>query len=150
MSGRKEAAPKITSRPTTDQAGSEGREQQQKRVSAFSFSDLPEVVPAETYQDKEFVPAAAHQDKEVVHDDHKETAIEPGKETAHLEHLPQALNREHGKESVPVATESSPIKKRLNSRVCGIRAKWMLLCLALLILLAIVLGIGLGIGLRSG
>ena len=113
-------------------------------------------MPWSTYQGKEVVPTDVYPGKVVVHDDHKETVANPERETVHVENLPERSNEERGKEVVPIATEPPlsqkplPIKERLNRRLCGIRAKWILLGLALLILFIVILGTGLGVGLRSG
>lgn len=114
-------------------------------MSAYSFSNLPEVVPVDTYDGKVVVP----------HDD-KETIPSQEKEIVHVEHLPEPLDEERGKEAVPFATQpplsqkSQPVNERLNRTLCGIRAKWIFLGLALLILFTIILGVGLGVGVRSG
>ncbi len=110
-------------------------------------------MPADTYQGKEVVPTDAYHGKVEVH---KETVANPEKEIVLVEHLPESFREERGKEAVPIITElplsqkPHPVKERLNRRLCGIRAKWPLLGLALLILLIIILGVGLGVGLRSG
>lgn len=113
-------------------------------------------MPGSTYKGKEVVPTDVYYGKVVVHDDHKETVTNPERETAYEENLLEPSNEERGKEVVPVATDTPVfqrpllIKERLNRRICGIRAKWMLLGPALLILLIIVLGTSLGVSLRSG
>ncbi len=125
-------------------------------MSAYSFSNLPEVVPADTYEGKVLVPTEADHGRVVVYDDHKETVANPEKETVLVENFPEPFDEERGREAVPVTTEPplsqkpQQVKERLNRKFCGIRAKWALLGLALLILLIFVLGVGLGVGLRSG
>lgn len=112
-------------------------------------------MPGSTYRGKELVPADVYHGKVVAHDDHKETVANPEWETVHVENLPEPFNEERGKEVVPIATEPPlsqkllTIKERLDRSFCGIRAKWILLGLALLILLIVILGAGLGAGLRS-
>ncbi|KAF7198415.1 hypothetical protein HII31_00154 [Pseudocercospora fuligena] len=113
----------------------------QRRLS----SDLPEVVPASMYQDKE----AAY------YDDNKEAVgVYAGKEAVPVSSLPESFDEDGGKEAVPIPIEPTPYEKprpvqeRLNRRICGVRAKWALLIL-LLIILAIALGAGLGAGLKK-
>ncbi|KAJ9616634.1 hypothetical protein H2200_000353 [Cladophialophora chaetospira] len=81
----------------------------------------------------------------------------------HLRSLPEYHNnnqeREYWREHVSAATTEPtplsektpppPVEGRLNRRIYGIRAKWLLLGLGVLILLIIVLGAGLGAGLHS-
>lgn len=101
------------------------------------------------------MPVDTYDGKVVVFYDDKETIPNHEKEIVHVEHLPEPFDEEHGKEAVPFTTKpslsqkSQPVNERLNRRLCGIRAKWILLGLALLTLLTIVLGVGLGVGLRS-
>lgn len=128
------------------------REPQQNRLSAYSFTNLPEVVPAATYQAPEVAP---YHGKEVHSNDHKELVPNPEneKERAHYENFPEPIDEEGGKEIIPSAAgpanQEVAGKGRLNRRVCGVRLKWALLGLALLILLIIALGAGLGAGLQS-
>lgn len=114
-------------------------------MSDYSFSNLPEVVPVDTYDGKVVVP----------HDD-KETVINHEKEIVLVENLPIPFDEERGKEAVPFATKSplfqksQPVKGRLNRSLCGVRTRWILLGLALLVISIVVLGVGLGVGLQSG
>lgn len=100
-------------------------------------------MPWSTYQGKEVVPTDICDGKVVRHDDHKETVTYPEKETVHVENFPEPSIEP------PLFQKPLPIKERLNRRLCGIRAKWILLGLALLILSIVILGTGLGVGLRS-
>ncbi len=79
--------------------------------------------------------------------------------TAQAEHHPStgAYSHEEGREAAPFAAEPSPsekpqpvkgLKGRLNKKVYGIRAKWLLLG-ALILVIIIALGAGLGTGLSS-
>jgi hypothetical protein len=135
------------------------REHQQKRVSSYSFSNLPEVVPNDTYQGLQHVPTDRYHGGVVGHDDSKEAVAKP---TVFVENLPEFWNKQPeywnkgrgNEEAVSLATEPAEPQKpqtvgRLNRRVCGVRAKWALLGLATLVLLIIVLGAGLGAGLKS-
>ena len=91
----------------------------------------------------------------VVHDDHKEAIAKPEKETVSVQHVDKLTDEEHGKEVVHRVTET-PLtqrlqlaKRRSDRKICGIRFKWALLGIALLIIVIVVLGVGLGVGLRS-
>ena len=142
--GSEEEIPDYTSQSSGRHDDLAKREHQQTRLSAYSFSNLPEVVPTDTYAGKV-----------VVHDDHKEAIAKPEKETVSVQHIDKRTDEEHGKEVVPSATGTPLaqklhlVKGRSDRRLCGIRAKWFLLGIALLILFIVVLGIGLGVGLRS-
>ena len=110
-------------------------------------------MPADTYQGKEVVP---NQAKFVVHDDHKETVANHDKETVPVAHFSEPFDEERGRKAAPIPTEHPlsqkprPVNERLDRKIYGIRARWILLGFALLILLVLVLGVGLGVGLRSG
>ena len=132
----------------------------QNRLSAHSFADLPEVVPADFYQGKEVISDYQYPGKQVVNgpagNGEKEIA-NPEKEIVHLEQAqaPEVFDGEDGKEAVPTSTAPSDgkphtLKERLNRRICGVRLKWALLGIILLIVLIIVLGVGLGVGLQDG
>ena len=151
-------SPSTTTKPTDghDDPVVPEEPEQPKRLSAYSFSNLPEVVPESTYQGKEVVPADTYHGIVVVHDDHKETVANPGRRSGYEENLPEAYKEERGGEAASIATtqppvyqKSLPVEGRLNRRLCGIRAKWILLGVALLILLIVALGVGLGVGLHS-
>ena len=108
----------------------------------------------------------------MVQDDHKEVVQShdgkeiagPGKEIVHLEQLPEAYDEEKGKEVVPdagkervtrdegkevVPKKKFTVKKQLERRFCGIRAKWWLLGLGLLVLVVIAVGAGVGATVKS-
>lgn len=150
---------------------------QQNRLSAYSFSNLPEAVPADTYHGLQVsqaegyrglhpVPADVYLGKQVINQGHKE--VVPNR-VVMVEHLPEYFDGERPKEASIVATEPSEYqqeyqhqywqqqppkqpdwKDRLNKRkICGIRAKWALLGLGSLLLLIIILGAGLGAGLKK-
>lgn len=113
-------------------------------------------MPTDTYHGLQVVPGDANYGKVLAQDDHKERVISQDKDKeAVQESFPEHFDKKTGKELVPIGPDSSfsqklePVRERLNRRVCGIRAKWVVLLLALLILLAIALGVGLGVGLAS-
>lgn len=141
-----------TSKVSGDHDSIAAQEDQKKRLSAYSFSNLPEVVSWSTHQGKE---VATPDGKVVRLDDHKETVDHLERGYRDVGDRPELYNEECGKEEMSIATESSlsqkphRIKERFTRRICGIRPKCGLLGLALLILLAFSLGIGLGVGLRS-
>jgi hypothetical protein len=141
-----------TSKATDDQDSIAAQEQQKKRLSAYSFSNLPEVVSWSTHQGKEVAPL----DGKVVRlDDHKEAVAHRERASIFAENSHELCDEKRDEEMVPTATgysfaqKPTPTKERLNRRVCGIRVKWSLLGLAVLIILIISLGTGLGVALRS-
>lgn len=127
------------------------REHRQSRLTTHSIPDLPEVVAAETYLGIE-----------VVQDDYKEAVIDAekgifstDKETLFVEQLPETYDEEGGKETATKSVEPapyerpSPVRERLDRRLCGIRVKWLLFGIMLFLILVIGLGAGLGAGLST-
>ncbi|KAJ9615153.1 hypothetical protein H2200_001227 [Cladophialophora chaetospira] len=151
------------SEPTSDTIAEQ--EIAQKRLSARSFSDLPEVVPSATYEGLQAVP------QEIPHGLHpvseetygglqvapKNTYPRKAVESPTVQVLPEPYKSEYGGDATTLASEPTPsekpqpvqgLKGRLNQKVYGIRAKWLLLGVLILVLI-IALGAGLGAGLSS-